>query len=242
MIEADHLNFGFSKSVPLLKGINLRVEKGSIYGFAGPNGAGKTTLIRLLLGLLPDKENRIRLFGEHLKDNRIHLLSRIGCLIEQPSLYEQISGFDNMEITRKIRNAKSSQAEEALEQVGLTTARHLEVSKYSLGMKQRLGLAIALLTNPELLILDEPVNGLDPEGIVEIRQLLIKLNREAGITIFLSSHLLSEIEKMVTHLGILHKGRLVFQGSMAEIEALKQKNGSTSNLETIFLDLIKINR
>lgn len=231
LIETTNLDFTFGKGDAILEGINLRVEHGSIYGFLGPNGSGKTTTIRLLLGLLPNGKNNIKLFGQSLQENRIGILSKIGSLIEQPSLYEHLSGFDNLEITRRIRNAHKSRIDKVLQLVDLKPAARKQVKEYSLGMKQRLGLAIALLSEPELLILDEPVNGLDPNGIIEIRELLLKLNKENGTTIFLSSHLLSEIEKIVTHLGVLSKGKLVFQGRYNELAALQTKC-AIINLET----------
>lgn len=231
IIETQNLDFAFSKDDLVLKGLNLQVEQGSIYGFLGPNGSGKTTTIRLLLGLLPSSKENVKLFGHNLQDNRINILSKTGSLIEQPSLYEHLSGFDNLEITRRIRNANKNRIDKALELVDLKTASEKKVKEYSLGMKQRLGLAIALLSEPELLILDEPVNGLDPNGIIEIRELLLKLNKENGITIFLSSHLLSEIEKIVTHLGVLSKGKLVFQGQYNDLKELQNKS-ATIHIET----------
>lgn len=231
IIETQNLDFAFSKDDLVLKELNLKVEQGSIYGFLGPNGSGKTTTIRLLLGLLPNANGIVKLFGHNLQDNRINILSKTGSLIEQPSLYEHLSGFDNLEITRRIRNANKNRIDKVLELVDLKTASVKKVKEYSLGMKQRLGLAIALLSEPELLILDEPVNGLDPNGIIEIRELLLKLNKESGITIFLSSHLLSEIEKIVTHLGVLSKGELVFQGQYNDLKELQNKS-ATIHIET----------
>ncbi|TAN01110.1 MAG: ABC transporter ATP-binding protein [Chitinophagaceae bacterium] len=231
MIKTQNLDFAYSKDDFILKGLNLQVEQGSIYGFLGPNGSGKTTTIRLLLGLLPSANNNIQLFEQNLQDNRISILSKTGSLIEQPSLYEQLSGFDNIEITRRIRNVDKNRIDKVLELVSLTKASQKKVKEYSLGMKQRLGLAIALLSEPELLILDEPVNGLDPNGMIEIRELLLKLNKENGITIFLSSHLLSEIEKIVTHLGVLNRGKLVFQGKYSDLKELQHRS-ATIHIET----------
>lgn len=232
IIETQNLEFAFSKNDLVLKGLNLKVEQGSIYGFLGPNGSGKTTTIRLLLGLLPNTKNSIiKLFGHQLHDNRINILSKTGSLIEQPSLYEHLSGFDNLEITRRIRNVNKNRIGKVLEILDLKTASAKKVKDYSLGMKQRLGLAIALLSEPELLILDEPVNGLDPNGIIEIRELILKLNKENGITFFLSSHLLSEIEKIVTHLGVLSNGKLVFQGEYSDLKELQNKS-ATIHIET----------
>jgi lantibiotic transport system ATP-binding protein len=218
VIKIKNLNFGFTKKELVLNGLNISVSRGSIYGFLGANGAGKTTTIRLLLGLLENNNKSIWLFDEVLEDNRINILSKIGSLIEQPSLYEHLSGHDNLEITRQIRQVSKHRIPEVLNIVGLSDAGSKKVRAYSVGMKQRLGLAIALLAEPEMLILDEPVSGLDPCGIVEIRELLIKLNKEFGITIFLSTHLLSEIEKMVTHIGIIKGGQLVFEGSIEELQ------------------------
>ncbi|MEJ7679022.1 MAG: ABC transporter ATP-binding protein [Segetibacter sp.] len=219
-ITTDHLSFGFpNNNVKVLNDINLTVEKGSIYGFLGPNGAGKTTTIRLLLGLLPTNKSNIQIFGKPLQKNQMEIFSKIGAFIESPSLYEHLTGYDNVEITRKIKNIPGSRIAEVLEEVNLSKDSNIKVKKYSLGMKQRLGLATALLSRPELLILDEPTNGLDPNGINEIRELLIKLNKQNGTTIFISSHLLTEVEKMATHLGIIHKGHLVFQGKMQDLIA-----------------------
>lgn len=231
IIKTQNLDFAYRKDDFILKGLNLQVEQGSIYGFLGPNGSGKTTTIRLLLGLLPSANNNIQLFEQNLQDNRISILSKTGSLIEQPSLYEQLSGFDNIEITRRIRNVDKNRIDKVLELVSLTKASQKKVKEYSLGMKQRLGLAIALLSEPELLILDEPVNGLDPNGMIEIRELLLKLNKESGITIFLSSHLLSEIEKIVTHLGVLNRGKLVFQGKYSDLKELQHRS-ATIHIET----------
>lgn len=231
VIETQELEFGFSANYRVLKNINLKVDQGFIYGFLGPNGAGKTTTIRLLLGLLNDPKNAVRLFGKKLSESRSDIFSKIGSLIEQPSLYEHLSGLDNLEITRQLRNVNKTRIVEVLRLVKLSDAAGKKVKTYSLGMKQRLGLAIALLPEPELLILDEPVNGLDPNGIVEIRELLKNINKELGTTIFLSSHLLSEIEKIVTHIGIINMGELLFQGTIGELGNL-QINQSELFIET----------
>ena len=170
IIETQNLEFGFNEKVKVLKNISLKVERGSIYGFLGANGAGKTTTIRLLLGLLNTPENKIQLFNRTMSDNRPEILSRTGSLIEHPSLYEHLSGYDNLEIIRLVRKLSRKKVAEVLEKVKLSEVSGRKVSQYSMGMKQRLGLALALLGEPELLILDEPVNGLDPKGIVEIRE------------------------------------------------------------------------
>lgn len=221
IIETKNLSFGFNIKEKILKDVSLNVEKGSIYGFLGPNGAGKTTTIRLLLGLLQAPENQVKLFGKNLKENRMEILSGTGSLIEHPSLYEHLSGFDNLEITRLVRKIPVRKIAEVLELMNLSGVAGKKVSEYSMGMKQRLGIAIALLGDPELLILDEPVNGLDPGGIVETRELLMNLNKESGVTIFLSSHLLSEIEKLVTHIGIINQGKLLFQGTINDLRTFQ---------------------
>jgi ABC-2 type transport system ATP-binding protein len=222
VINTRNLEFGFSNENMLLKNVNLKVERGSIYGFLGPNGAGKTTTIRLLLGLLKGRNNSIYLFDKSLNNNRIEILSKIGALIEQPSLYEHLSGYDNLEITRQLRKAGKEKVTEVLQIVRLAEAAPKKVKAYSLGMKQRLGIAIALLGQPELLILDEPVNGLDPNGMMEMRELLKCINQKYGTTIFLSSHLISEIEKIVTHVGIINMGELLFQGTINELRHLRK--------------------
>ncbi|MDJ1469881.1 ABC transporter ATP-binding protein [Xanthocytophaga flava] len=240
IIQTQNLQFGFKKDQPIIKDLNLNVEKGSIYGFLGPNGAGKTTTMRLILGLLPNPENNIRIFGKTLSDNRLDIFSRIGSMIEIPSLYEHLTGWDNLEITRRIKGVSKKRIDETLELVKLTHAAHKKVKAYSLGMKQRIGLAVALLSEPELLILDEPTNGLDPNGMIETRELLIRLNKEAGTTIFLSSHLLSEVEKMATHVGIIHKGSMLFQGTIQELGTLKSRQAmlcfdTSNNLKALEL-------
>jgi len=224
VIETTNLAFGFSIKKSILKDINLKVERGSIYGFLGPNGAGKTTTIRLLLGLLRDRNNSISLFDKNLIHNRIECLSKIGALIEQPSLYEHLTGYDNLEITRQLRKISTARIDDVLQTVRLTEAAHKKVKAYSLGMKQRVGIALALLAGPELLILDEPVNGLDPSGMMEMRELLKMINKKYNTTIFLSSHLISEVEKIVTHVGIINMGEMLFQGTIGELYNLQKKD------------------
>jgi len=231
VIETNNLSFGFSKKNSTLKNINLKVERGSIYGFLGPNGAGKTTTIRLLSGLLPDPNNSVFLFNQNFLQNRVQCLSKTGALIEQPSLYEHLSGFDNLEITRQLRKIPKERINDVLQTVRLSEAAFKKVKAYSLGMKQRLGIALALLPEPELLILDEPVNGLDPSGIMEMRELLQTINKKYNTTIFLSSHLISEVEKIVTHIGIINMGEMLFQGTINDLYNL-QKNELKVRIKT----------
>jgi ABC-type multidrug transport system ATPase subunit len=219
-IETEQLNYQFSAEQQILKDINLQVPEGSIYGFLGPNGAGKTTTLRLLLGLLRMQQGKISIFGKQLNQNRFSILKELGSLIESPSLYAHLSAYDNLEILRKVYQCPKGRIQHVLNLVGLKNTGSKKAGRFSLGMKQRLSIAIALLHQPRLLILDEPTNGLDPNGIIEMRELLKQLKKEESLTILISSHLLSEIEKLVTDVGIIHKGRLLFQGTL---DALHQK-------------------
>lgn len=228
IIETQDLNFSYSKLTHDIENLNLQVPRGSIYGFLGPNGSGKTTTIRLLLGLLKKKSGTVTLFGNSLKNNRLTSLSKIAALIENPSLYNHLSGFDNLKIAARYRKVNQSRIEEVLEIVNLTYAKFKKVKKYSLGMKQRLGLAISLLSEPEILILDEPTNGLDPKGIIEMRSLIKSLNKEFGTTIFISSHLLSEIEKTCSHVGIIREGKMLFQNT---VDALRESQNENMIIE-----------
>ncbi|MBO1578628.1 ABC transporter ATP-binding protein [Bacillus sp. XF8] len=199
--------------------VDLKIPKGEIYGFLGPNGAGKTTSIRMLLGLIKPTQGKVVIFQQDLAKERLSILSKIGALVENPSYYAHLNAIENLEVYRILRNAPKEKIEEVLQIVGLQHAAKQKVKEYSLGMKQRLGIAIALLGDPQLLILDEPTNGLDPEGIHEIRMLIKQLAKERGITILISSHLLSEIDQMATYVGIIAKGKLIFQD---KIEILRQ--------------------
>jgi lantibiotic transport system ATP-binding protein len=202
--------------------LNLEVPRRSIYGFLGPNGAGKTTTIRMLLGLIHPHEGEVRLLGESIQKHRLSILKRVGSLVENPSLYLHLTGRENLEVTRRLRGVERKQIARVLAIVNLEKDADRKTREYSLGMRQRLGLALALLSEPELLILDEPTNGLDPAGIHEMRELLRRLPEEQQITIFLSSHLLSEVEQLATHLGIVQNGRLLFQGSLETLQAQRQ--------------------
>jgi lantibiotic transport system ATP-binding protein len=223
IIKTTALHYYFNKQQKTLDNINLQVEKGSIYGFLGPNGAGKTTTLRLLLGLLKKQEGSIQLFGNDLEQHRIESLKKIGSLIEQPSLYGHLTAKENLEVYRKIYGASKESTDKVLHLVGLEGTGKNKAKQFSLGMKQRLSIAIALLHRPELLILDEPTNGLDPNGIIETRELIKKLNRENGVTIIVSSHILAEVERMATHVGIIHRGRLLFQGTLPELQRMKNR-------------------
>jgi len=197
------------------------VPKGSIYGFLGPNGAGKTTTLRLILGLLKRQTGSINVFNVPFDENRIEILNQTGSLIESPSLYSHLTAYENLNVLRKIYQCPESRINDVLELVGLSNTGKKKSGLFSLGMKQRLGIAIALLNNPALLILDEPTNGLDPNGILEIRELLKRINAESGIAIVISSHLLSEIEKLVSHVGIINNGAMLFQGTLSDLKRQK---------------------
>jgi ABC-2 type transport system ATP-binding protein len=231
LIKTTALSYSFGKEAKTLDGINLQVEKGCIYGFLGPNGAGKTTTLRLLLGLLRKQEGSIEIFGEELDKNKLSILKRTGSLIEQPSLYSHLTAKENLEIYRRIYKCTPARVDEVLRLVALSHTKNKKAKQFSLGMKQRLSIAIALLHQPDLLILDEPTNGLDPNGIIETRELIKTLNREYGTTILVSSHILAEIERMTSHVGIIHKGKLLFQGTLQELQLLKKKR-SFLQLET----------
>ena len=221
LIQTQSLSFQFSKNNKVLDAISIKVPKGAIYGFLGPNGAGKSTTMRLLTGIIPEQGNAIQLFGKPLQEQLPQVFTKIGSLVESPALYLHLSGRDNLNYIAKLRNIGNEKVAELLELVDLTKDAKRKVKQYSLGMKQRLAIAMALLSEPELLLLDEPVNGLDPNGIIEIRKLLVKLNQEKGVTIFVSSHLLSEIEKMCTHIAIINYGKLQFEGTMKELSEKK---------------------
>lgn len=233
-VETNGLTYsfraGFAKRTgsvtPVLHNICLQVPKGSIYGFLGQNGAGKTTTLRLILGLLRRQQGSITILGKSFEENRIAILRDIGSLIESPSLYAHLTAAENLTIFQKIHQVPIKRIGEVLDLVGLVGTGKKKAGQFSLGMKQRLGLAIALLNNPTLLILDEPTNGLDPNGMIEMRELLKHLHREQGISILISSHLLAEIERLVTHVGIIHKGELVFQGTLPELMMRRDQNSA----------------
>lgn len=230
-VETTQLTHSFSSCEPVLKQINLQVPTGSIYGFLGPNGAGKTTTLRLLLGLIKKQKGDIRIFNKPVQQNRIAILKNIGSLIESPSLYGHLTATENLALLQKIYQCSKTRINEVLHTVGLADTGNKKASRFSLGMKQRLSIAMALLPQPSLLILDEPTNGLDPNGIIEIRELLKTLNQQQGISIIISSHLLSEIEKLVTHVGIISKGSMMFQGTLKDLVS-KQNQSSRLILHT----------
>lgn len=204
-------------STTVVDGLDLRVPEGVVYGFLGPNGSGKSTTIKMLLSLLVPTTGEIEIFGRPMnRGTRRELLAHIGSLIEAPSVYGHLTGAENMRIVQRLLGLTDAQVTNALATVRLEQHRDKLVRNYSLGMKQRLGIAMALARSPRLLILDEPTNGLDPAGIEEVRELLVSLAAD-GVTVMVSSHLLAEMEKMAQVLGIIDHGRLVFQGTRAEL-------------------------
>jgi lantibiotic transport system ATP-binding protein len=201
--------------------VDLRVPRECVYGFLGPNGAGKTTTIRLLLGLIRPDAGGVDVLGEPFSR---HSLRQVGSLVESPCLYPHLTGRENLEVTRRLLGTARAGIGRALETSGLEADADRLVRDYSLGMKQRLGLALSLMTEPRLLVLDEPTNGLDPAGIHEMRDLLRRLPREHGVTVFLSSHLLAEVEQIAGFVGIIHEGRLTFQGRLSELGERQQSH------------------
>ncbi len=238
IIETHNL----TKSYPgftAVSGINLHVPKGTVYGFLGPNGAGKSTTMKMFLGLTKPTDGSFVIDGKQFPANRVEILKEVGSFIEAPAFYGNLTGEENLDIVRKILGLPKSSVSEALELVGLTQYRKRLAKKYSLGMKQRLGLASALIGKPPILILDEPTNGLDPVGIHEIRTLIRSLPQQFHCTVLVSSHLLSEIELMADNIGILNHGRLLFEGTLDGLKFNAAAQGyPTDNLEDTFLALI----
>jgi ABC-2 type transport system ATP-binding protein len=216
VIETHQLTRAFAGR-PVVRAVNLNVPRGAIYAFLGPNGAGKSTTIRMLLGLLRPDAGTVALLGEPFDRHRLALLPRSGSLVESPSLYPHLTGTENLGLYASLRGRGHRDIARVLALVGLADAGAKRVRHFSLGMKQRLALAQALLADPELLILDEPANGLDPAGIQEMRELMRSLAATHGVTVFLSSHLLSEVDQLATHIGVLSEGTLAFQGTSARL-------------------------
>ncbi len=199
--------------------LNLHLPEGCVYGFLGPNGAGKSTTMKMLLGLIHPTGGTIRLFGQNLTEaNRIDLLRQTGSIIESPAGYLHLTAEENLKIVADLKGVSHQDIDRVLDIVHLTQDKKRKVGQYSLGMKQRLGIAMALLGSPKLLILDEPTNGLDPAGIQEMRQLIAKMPETTGATVLISSHLLGEMEQMVTQVGIIDHGKMLFEGELTELQ------------------------
>lgn len=238
IVTTEHLTKKY-KSFIAVNDVSLHIHKGSIYGFLGPNGAGKSTTMKMLLGLTAPTKGAFTIDGKKFPADRIPILKEIGSFIESPSFYANLTGRENLDIIRRILELPKSAVDDALELVGLSEFGDRLAKKYSLGMKQRLGLAGALLGRPPILILDEPTNGLDPSGIHEIRNLIKSLPDLYDCTILISSHMLSEIELIADDIGILNHGHLLFEGSLDELRQNALQSGFASdNLEDMFLSMI----
>ncbi len=236
VIETDNLTKVYGKKT-VLDHVAMHVAQGDIYGFIGKNGAGKTTLMKLLLGMSQPSEGEIQLFGtKKLNMARRH----VGALIEEPALYKGCSAKENMKRFAILAGVDNGEIDEILQFVGLGDVGKKKVGKFSLGMKQRLGIAIAMLGHPDLLVLDEPINGLDPEGIKEVRDLLVRLNREQNVTILVSSHLLDELAKITTRYGIINQGRLVEEVTAEELmQQCQQKLHIVTDKPAVAAKIIK---
>jgi len=228
VVETSNLTKTFNGKAAVNQ-VNLSIPKGAIYGFLGPNGAGKTTAIKLLLGLMKETNGSIRIFGKELKKEKQTILRNIGSLVESPSYYGNLSARENLELLQIILQVPKERIDEVLAIVRLEKDADRPVKGFSLGMKQRLGIASALIGSPKLLILDEPTNGLDPSGIIEMRELIKSLPEKYGVTVLVSSHLLSEIDQMATEVGIISKGTLIFQDS---IDVLRKKSVNKIRIQT----------
>ena len=231
ILETNHLSKQ-SGNTYRVNDLSMAVPENCVYGFLGPNGAGKSTTLKMILGLIHPNQGSIKLFGKVMNSaNRLSILRQTGSLIENPGGYGYLTGLENMQIIQKLKGVSEAEIAPALKTVRLYDQRDKKLSNYSLGMKQRLGIAMAILGNPKLLILDEPTNGLDPAGIQEMRQLICSLPKERNMTVIISSHLLSEIEQMADQVGIIHHGRMLYQGTLADLET------QGDNLEDVFLEM-----
>ena len=231
ILETNHLSKQSGKTYRV-HDLSMAVPKKCVYGFLGPNGAGKSTTLKMILGLVHPSQGSIKLFGKVMNSaNRLSILRQTGSLIENPGGYGHLTGLENMQIIQKLKGVNEAEIASALKTVRLYDQRDKKLSNYSLGMKQRLGIAMAILGNPKLLILDEPTNGLDPAGIQEMRQLICSLPKETNMTVIISSHLLSEIEQMDDQVGIIHHGHMLYQGTLANLET------QGDNLEDVFLEM-----
>jgi len=218
IIEVNHLSKKFKDNYAV-NDLSFTVNEGDIYGFLGQNGAGKSTTIRMLLTLIQPTGGNINLFGKKLSSHRSEILRQVGAVIEKPDLYKYLSAYDNLSIFAKMSGIKVTKQllMQQLQMVGLHDRAKDNVRTFSQGMKQRLGIAVALVHNPALIILDEPTNGLDPQGIADMRNLILQLSREMGKTVLISSHLLSEIEVIATRMIIINKGKKMVEGNVAEL-------------------------
>ncbi|GAA0733957.1 ABC transporter ATP-binding protein [Clostridium oceanicum] len=219
----------------IIKGINFSVEEGEIFGFLGPNGAGKTTTIRMLVGLIKPNSGSIKIKGQDLLNEKEKALANVGAVVENPELYKYLSGRENLMQIARIRKVQKKEIDELIELVGLKDRIDDKVKKYSLGMKQRLGLAASLISNPSLLILDEPTNGLDPSGILDFREIVRKAARERNMAVFISSHILSEVQELCDRVAFINKGEIKTVERMDE----EEEKISTETLALVVKDIDK---
>ena len=243
IISTDNLSKEYD-GVYRVQELDIRVKEGDIYGFLGPNGAGKSTTMKMLLGLVKPTSGTIEIMGKPFNEkNRKDILHSVGSLIEAPSYYGHLTGRENMELIRRLLDLPLNNIDEAIHIVRLENQMDKKVKNYSLGMKQRLGIAMALARKPKLLILDEPTNGLDPAGIEEMRELIKTLPSKYGMTVMISSHILSEIDQMATVIGIINQGNLIFQERMSVLDEQRKPQISlkTSNDDTAYRILAKLN-
>ena len=226
------------KKIKALDKLNINIPKGAIYGFIGKNGSGKTTLIRLICSLQNPSSGEIFLFGiSNRTSDYVNSRKRIGAVVETPAFYPDITAHENLMQAFRIRGLKDN-TNEILELVGLENTEKKKAKDFSLGMKQRLGIALALVGNPDFIILDEPINGLDPQGIIELRNLIYKLNSEYGITFLISSHILDELSRIATHYGFIDKGHIVKELSAAELEGILRKGLKAEVTDTAVLAVV----
>jgi ABC-2 type transport system ATP-binding protein len=225
IIEVKNLNYSYAKHV-VLDNLTFAIPQGAIFGFLGQNGSGKTTTIKLLLGLLPCKINHIFYHDLDMVMYREKILAKTGAMVGTPTLYNHLTGREHLQYVNCYYKKNSSQIDKIMDLVGLSAVQNKIVKKYSTGMRQRLAIGLAIFHEPEMLILDEPLNGLDPKGIYDVRNILLQLNKK-GTTIFLSSHIISEVEKICTHIGILEQKKIIYYNNFVD-----------ANLENIYLDFI----
>ncbi len=238
IIETKNLTKSYG-DFTAVSNLNLHIRKGSVYGFLGPNGAGKSTTMKMFLGLTRPTDGAFHINKKRFPQNRVEILKEIGSFIEAPAFYGNLTGAENLELIRKILGLQEDSVDDALELTGLQEFKNRLAKKYSLGMKQRLGLAGALIGRPPILFLDEPTNGLDPVGIHEIRTLIKSLPEKYDCTVLVSSHLLPEIELMADDIGILNHGRLLFEGTLDDLKFHAHDMGMPDdNLEETFLAMI----
>lgn len=217
IIAASNLSKRFRR-VFAVDGLDLTVERGEVFGFLGPNGAGKSTTLRMMVGLIRPTRGKINIFGRDVWREHCSALRKVGAMIESPAFYKYLSGRDNLRILYNTGGScTSKEIDEALDTVGLLGRANDKVKAYSQGMRQRLGIALAIIGNPELILLDEPTNGLDPQGMKEVRDLILSLSRDRNLTVFLSSHLLHEVEQICTRIAVVNKGRVVESGNVSDL-------------------------